>query len=93
VRPFIASPGEEEIDDGQTSGADGEADTEAVTKVIEAHVAAAQGDLSFIDGKECTYGKFSDGVFEGAAKEQKVGSAEAVVGLPLLSEPPMVGEK
>jgi hypothetical protein len=52
-----------------------------VAKVIEAHVVAGRGDLSFIDREECTDGKFSNGVFEGAAEEEEIRSSETVVGV------------
>ncbi len=78
---FIASPGEEQIEDRQSPGANGQSDAEGMTEVVEADVVAAQRDLAFVDGEESTDGKFPDGVFEGAAKEQKVGAAEPVVGI------------
>ncbi len=76
---FVASPGEEEIDDGKASGVDGETCGEGVTEVVEGDVAAVHSYLGFIDGEEEASGEFAEGVFEGFAEEQKVRSTETVV--------------
>src|ERR1700736_6132247 len=52
-----------------------------MAEVIEADVVSAQGDLASVDGEEASEGKFSDGVFDAAAEEDEIGSAEAVVGI------------
>ena len=49
---LVASPGEEEIDNGEASGVDGETCGEGVTEVVEGDVAAVHSYLGFIDGKE-----------------------------------------
>src|ERR1700755_2978998 len=49
--------------------------------MIDADVVPAQSDLASVDGEESANGKFADGVLKCAAEEQKIGSAEAIVGI------------
>ena len=49
---FVASPGEEEIDDGEAAGVNGEACGEGVTEMVEGDVVAVHAHLGFVDGEE-----------------------------------------
>lgn len=78
---FAASPGEEKIDDGEAAGVDGDACGKGVAEVVEGDVVAVHAYLGFVDGEEKARGEFAQRVLEGFAQEEKVGCAEAVVGV------------
>jgi hypothetical protein len=58
VGALIATPGEEEIDNRQSAGADGQANIEGMAEVIEADVVTAEADLSLVDREDRSYRQF-----------------------------------
>ena len=78
---FVASPGEEEIDDGDAAGVECEAGGVASGEVTEVDIVAAEARFGGIDGEEQAEWELAQGLLEGAAHEEQVGRSEAIVGI------------
>src|SRR4051812_36558864 len=76
---FIATPGEEQVDDRQTASMDRDATQEAVTQVAKIDVVAVEADLCFVDAKIETNRNFAQALLISAVDEQEVGSSEAII--------------
>ena len=78
VMTFVASPGNHDEDHGKAAGAKSEAGGEAVLQVIEANIPSGERDFSFV-GHEGESEWSPDGMLEGTAQEEDVGSAKAAI--------------